>query len=103
MLRHLLRRAGDAPVLVVAISRDHDVEPGNVLGDVVHALDREGWVRRLPLRGLDESDVRALIQQSEEGPTDAPVSRSRRACRTWSRPASLASAAPRSTWCGRPP
>jgi DNA-binding SARP family transcriptional activator len=73
LLRHLLRRAGDAPILVVAISRDHDVEPGNVLGDVVHALDREGWVRRLPLRGLDESDVRALIQQSEEGPTDAPT------------------------------
>ncbi len=70
LLRHVLRRAGDAPVLVVAISRDHDVETGNVLGDVVHALDRDGWVRRLPLRGLDESDVRALLQQSEDAMTD---------------------------------
>jgi hypothetical protein len=30
-------------------------------------------VRRLPLRGLDESDVRALIQQSVEGPPEAPT------------------------------
>ncbi len=61
LVRHLLRRAGDAAVLVVAISRDHDIEPGNRLGDVVHALDRDGWVRRLPLRGLDEDEVRELV------------------------------------------
>jgi DNA-binding SARP family transcriptional activator len=61
LVRHLLRRAGDAAVLVVAISRDHDIEPGNRLGDVVHALDRDGWVRRLPLRGLDENEVRELV------------------------------------------
>ncbi|MGH9110743.1 MAG: ATP-binding protein, partial [Acidimicrobiales bacterium] len=74
LLRHLLRRSPrGAPVLVVAISRDHDVEPGNVLGDVIHALDRDGWVRRLPLRGLDEPDVRALLQQSEDTLTDPPT------------------------------
>jgi len=61
LLRHLLRRAGSAPVLVVAISRDHDLDPGSALADVVHALDRDGWVRRLPLRGLGESDVRRLL------------------------------------------
>ncbi len=61
LVRHLLRRAGDAAVLVVAISRDHDIEPGNRLGDVVHALDRDGWVRRLPLGGLDEDEVRELV------------------------------------------
>ena len=38
--------------------------PGSVLGDVIHALDRDGWVRRLPLRGLEESDVRVLVRQS---------------------------------------
>jgi DNA-binding SARP family transcriptional activator len=70
LVRHLLRRAGDAPVLVVAISRDHDVAPGSVLGDVIHALDRDGWVRRLPLAGLDESDVRALVRQSVSTPRD---------------------------------
>ena len=58
LVRHLLRRAGDAPVLVVAITRDHDLEPGHALADVVHSLDRDGWVRRLPLRGLDEAEVR---------------------------------------------
>jgi DNA-binding SARP family transcriptional activator len=62
LVRHLLRRSGDAPVLVVAISRDHDVAPGSVLGDVVHALDRDGWVRRLPLQGLGEADIRVLLR-----------------------------------------
>jgi DNA-binding SARP family transcriptional activator len=61
LVRHLLRWAGDAPVLVVAISRDHDLEPGHALADVVHSLDRDGWVRRLPLRGLREVDVRELL------------------------------------------
>ncbi|HET6663927.1 MAG TPA: AAA family ATPase, partial [Acidimicrobiales bacterium] len=70
LVRHLLRRAGDAPVLVVAISRDHDVAPGSVLGDVIHALDRDGWVRRLPLRGLEESDVRVLLRQGVPTPRD---------------------------------
>ena len=61
LVRHLLRRAGSAPVLVVAISRDHDLDPGSALAEVVHALDRDGWVRRVALRGLDESDVRRLL------------------------------------------
>ena len=70
LVRHLLRRAGDAPVLVVAVSRDHDVAPGSVLGDVIHALDRDGWVRRLPLGGLDEADVRALVQRTSPTASD---------------------------------
>jgi len=70
LVRHLLRRAGDAPVLVVAISREHDVAPGSVLGDVIHALDRDGWVRRLPLQGLAESDVRVLLRQGGPTPRD---------------------------------
>ncbi len=61
LVRHLLRRAGDAPVLVIAISRDHDLDPGHALADVVHSLDRDGWVRRLPLRGLDVAEVRELL------------------------------------------
>jgi DNA-binding SARP family transcriptional activator len=78
LVRHLLRRAGDAPILVVAISRDHDIEPGNRLGDVVHALDRDGWVRRLPLRGLDEDEVRELVARlrpSADGAGGADVAR----------------------------
>jgi DNA-binding SARP family transcriptional activator len=71
LVRHLLRRSQrDAPVLVIAISRDHDVAPGSVLGDVIHALDRDGWVRRLPLAGLEESDVRALVRRSVPIPRD---------------------------------
>src|SRR5690606_1933985 len=62
LVRHLLRRAGDAPVLVVAISRDHDVAPDHALAGVVQSLDRDGWVRRLPLRGLAEDEVRELLR-----------------------------------------
>ena len=69
LVRHLLRRAGDAPVLVMAISRDHDLEPGHALADVVHSLDRDGWVRRLPLRGLDVAEVRELLDHLN-GPGD---------------------------------
>jgi DNA-binding SARP family transcriptional activator len=69
LVRHLLRRAGDAPVLVMAISRDHDLEPGHALADVVHSLDRDGWVRRLPLRGLDVAEVRELLAHLH-GPGD---------------------------------
>ena len=61
LVRHVLRRAGDAAVLVVAITRDHDLEPGHTLGEVVHSLERDGWVRRLPLTGLAESEVRELV------------------------------------------
>jgi DNA-binding SARP family transcriptional activator len=61
LMRHLVRHAGDAAVLVVAITRDHDLEPGHTLGDVVLSLDRDGWVRRLPLRGLAEDEVLELV------------------------------------------
>lgn len=61
LLRHLLRWAGVAPVLVVAIARDHDLEPGHALADVVHSLDRDGWVRRLGLQGLGEDEVREML------------------------------------------
>jgi DNA-binding SARP family transcriptional activator len=61
LMRHLVRHAGDAAVLVAAITRDHDLEPGHTLGDVVLSLDRDGWVRRLPLRGLAEPEVLELV------------------------------------------
>jgi DNA-binding SARP family transcriptional activator len=61
LMRHLVRHAGDAAVLVVAITRDHDLEPGHTLGDVVLSLDHDGWVRRLPLRGLAEAEVLELV------------------------------------------
>jgi DNA-binding SARP family transcriptional activator len=62
LLRHLLRHARDAPLLVIAISRT-DLPADHPLGETVRALDRDGWLRRLPLGGLDEAEVRALIQQ----------------------------------------
>ena len=61
LVRHLLRRAGGAAVLVVAVTRDHDLGTDHALADVIHALDRDGWVRRLPLGGLGERDIRDLL------------------------------------------
>ncbi len=62
LLRHLLRHAGEASLLVVAITRD-ELEPQHALADTMRALDREGWLHRLPLDGLGEADVRALVHQ----------------------------------------
>ena len=132
LLRHLLRRAGSAPVLVVAVSRDHDLDPGSALADVVHALDRDGWVDRVPLRGLDERDVGVLLAHllgagdhrdaarrmvaetagnpflvTELGHASAagrdPRAASPRGSRTSSRPASPGSTTPSSTCCRRAP
>jgi hypothetical protein len=62
LLRHLLRHAHTAPLLVIAISRT-DLGADHPLGETVRALDRDGWLRRVSLDGLDEADVRALVQQ----------------------------------------
>lgn len=62
LLRHLLRHAGEASLLVVAVTRA-EIEPHHALADTMRALDREGWLHRLPLGGLDETDVRALVHQ----------------------------------------
>ncbi|HET8620619.1 MAG TPA: AAA family ATPase [Acidimicrobiales bacterium] len=67
LMRHLLRRAGNAAVLVVAITRDHDLEPGHMLGEVVRSLERDGWVRRLPLTGLAEAEVAELAGRLGSG------------------------------------
>jgi len=62
LLRHLLRHAHTAPLLVIAVSRT-DLGVDHPLGETVRALDRDGWLRRVSLDGLDEADVRALVQQ----------------------------------------
>ncbi len=85
LVRHMLRRGGDAPVLMVAITRDHDLGPGHALADVVHSLDRDGWVRRLPLRGLGEGEVRELLAHLQ-GPGDHGVAARRLVAETAGNP-----------------
>ena len=69
-LRHLVRRAGRAPLLVVATTRDSrpdlDADLATLLGD----LERSPAVRRVALHGLDRDEVAAL---TGTGPDDADV------------------------------
>ena len=57
LVRHVVRTARRAPVLVIATVRDHDLPPGHPLDTVLRPLLNEGWARRLPLGGLDEDEV----------------------------------------------
>ncbi|HEX6236243.1 MAG TPA: AAA family ATPase [Acidimicrobiales bacterium] len=62
LVRHVLRGRGRRPILVIATSRDD--APGGPPGDVLQGLDHEGALRRLPLAGLSEGDVRVLLRET---------------------------------------
>src|SRR5690606_661300 len=61
LLRHLVRRSDDMQLLLLLASRDPSPVLGG-LGEVVGNLDRAGLLHRLPLPGLDEAEVRALVR-----------------------------------------
>jgi DNA-binding SARP family transcriptional activator len=66
MLRHLVRGAADARVLVVATARSGEATHA-VLDDVVSELERRGSAERIALGGLDEAGVAALVAASIDG------------------------------------
>lgn len=64
LLRHLIRHAGDARVLVLASYRSEEIGPGHPLQDLLADLSDAGSttpVTRVELTGLDESEVGELI------------------------------------------
>ena len=62
LLRHLAAAGEDARLLLLATYRDSDISAGHPLTDVLAGLRREAGVERLLLRGLDETDVLALLE-----------------------------------------
>ncbi|MEV4315407.1 AAA family ATPase [Actinocrispum sp. NPDC049592] len=59
MLRQIYRRRHGASLMIAATAGRRP----DAFAAAVHDVDREGWLRRIPLAGLDEADVRALIRR----------------------------------------
>ncbi len=56
----LARSLAASPILMVLAARPVELADQAVAGDVLHALDQEGFLRRLPVHPLDAADVRRL-------------------------------------------
>lgn len=70
LLRHVLRHSDDSRLLVIGTARD-DVKVATPLAEVVHGLERDGLVSRLPLAGLDPAAIRDLAERVLPGIHDA--------------------------------
>jgi DNA-binding SARP family transcriptional activator/tetratricopeptide (TPR) repeat protein len=60
LLRHLLRRAADAPLLVLGAYRDVELAAAP-LDELLTELRRDGRVERIALSGVSESDTKAIV------------------------------------------
>jgi DNA-binding SARP family transcriptional activator len=61
LLRHIVRRAPEAPMLILGTYRDVELTTTHPMTDVLADLRREHAVERMVLRGLDECEVGALV------------------------------------------
>jgi DNA-binding SARP family transcriptional activator len=64
LLQHLVRHPGGGALMVVATCRDDEGFASNGLDEVLSRLIREGLCDRLPLDGLDDSDLTELVRLS---------------------------------------
>jgi len=70
MLRHVLRTVSEVPLLLIATYRDTDIDDAHPLSWALADLRSIGGVERLPLTGLDESDVVELLERVSEQAAD---------------------------------
>jgi DNA-binding SARP family transcriptional activator/tetratricopeptide (TPR) repeat protein len=65
MLRQIYRRRPGTSLMVAATAGAPGRRPDapDHFSAAIHDVDREGWLRRIALRGLDEADVRALVRR----------------------------------------
>ena len=61
LMRHLVRRAPHAPILLLGTYRDVDLTAAHPLTEVLADLRREQAVERLRLQGLDEQEIGDLV------------------------------------------
>jgi class 3 adenylate cyclase len=64
LLRHVVTATGGGRVLVLGTYRDTELTHDHPLLEVVPDLRRQGGVERLPLTGLDDVGVTALVEQA---------------------------------------
>jgi class 3 adenylate cyclase/tetratricopeptide (TPR) repeat protein len=62
VLRHLISTANPPPLLVIGTYRDTDLTREHALTPVLADLRREPVVTRLPIRGLDDQELYALVE-----------------------------------------
>lgn len=74
LLQHLIRRAGDTPLLIVATYRDTDMSRDHPMADLIAELRRSSEVSRVPLRGLTRDEVVAMVApHGDAGPNDTAL------------------------------
>ncbi len=61
LLRHVVRSASDAPLLVVLAYREADLADDREAGDLVVDLQRDATTERITLQGLPEVDVATML------------------------------------------
>jgi class 3 adenylate cyclase len=74
LLRHVVRSAPEAALMIVACYRDVDVPRDHPLAGLLSDLRREPYVEQVPLRGLSEPETSALLAGLTEGSVTAPLS-----------------------------
>jgi DNA-binding CsgD family transcriptional regulator len=76
-LRHFVRRASRAPLLIVATARDTRPDLDADLVTLLADLERAGSVTRIPLSGLDRDEVARLVGADRAGEADRIVAETR--------------------------
>ena len=66
LLRHLMRVTEQAPLLIVAACRDNEVSAGHPLTAVLADLHQQDQVTVVPVPGLDQGDVAAMLEGRAE-------------------------------------
>ncbi len=67
-LRHLVRRASQAPLLIVVTTRDTKPDLDADLATLLAELERSAWVARVALHGLDRDEVARLVGARADDP-----------------------------------
>ncbi len=75
LLRHLVRAAGDARVLLLATFRDTETGVPEPLADTLADLRRAEGVVRVRLAGLSGAEVAELVERASGGALDAELER----------------------------
>jgi tetratricopeptide (TPR) repeat protein len=73
MLRHVVRAASDAPLLVVGTYRDTELDRRHPLAEMLADLRRADTVERVALRGLDEGEVTEFVESAADQPLSPEV------------------------------
>ena len=103
LLRHLVRSDRPAALLVVATYRETDLARTHPLAELLADLRREKRVERLLLRGLNESDLAALVaSRAQEQPPSRVRARTPRGDRGQSLLRGGGPPAPRRVGCAAP-